>query len=251
VIEPALSDEAFLADVRGAGPGVHLWWLGQAGYLVAAGGRHLLVDPYLSDSLTAKYAGTDTPHVRMTGRVVAPEELAFVDVVLSTHEHTDHLDAETLQPILRGGAALLVCPAGTVDEARERGGVEPTPIREGATVEVAGFHVEAVPAEHPGPHCVGYVLTVDGLRIYHSGDTTAVPDVPPVEVAILPINGKLGNMDGVTAARAARRIGAGLAIPCHYAMFRFNTASTREFTAECRRLKQPSRVLRAGERLTL
>ena len=250
MIEPALADDAFLADVRAAGPGVHLWWLGQSGYLLAAGGRHLLVDPYLSDSLTAKYAGTDTPHVRMTRRVVAPEELAFADVVLSTHAHTDHLDAETLEPILRGGGTL-VAPAGTVDEARRRSGVEPTPIAEGDAVEIPGFRVEAVPAEHTGPHCVGYVITAGGIRVYHSGDTTSVPDVPPVEVALLPINGKLGNLDGVAAARAARRIGAGLAIPCHYATFRFNTASTREFTAECRRLKQPSRVLRAGERLTL
>ena len=44
---------------------------------------------------------TDKPHVRMTRRVVAPERLDFVDVVTSSHNHTDHLDAETLGP-LRG-----------------------------------------------------------------------------------------------------------------------------------------------------
>ena len=83
MIEPALADDAFLADVSAAGDA--LWWLGQIGFLLKRGGRFLLVDPYLSDSLTAKYAGTDTPHVRMTRRVVAPEGLGFVDVVLVTH----------------------------------------------------------------------------------------------------------------------------------------------------------------------
>ena len=50
------------------------------------GAKHrILIDPYLSDSLTHKYAGTDRPHVRMTERVVAPERLTFIDVVTSSH----------------------------------------------------------------------------------------------------------------------------------------------------------------------
>ncbi len=87
--------------------GTHVWWLGQSGFLIGHEGRHLLVDPYLSDSLTEKYEGTETPHVRMHPHVVAPEQLAFVDVVLSTHGHTDHLDGDTLRAI----GAPLVAPA--------------------------------------------------------------------------------------------------------------------------------------------
>jgi L-ascorbate metabolism protein UlaG (beta-lactamase superfamily) len=250
VREPALADDAFLVDVRGAGDGLNLWWLGQSGFLIAWEGRHLVIDPYLSDSLTAKYAGTETPHLRMTRRVVAPEALDFVDAVASTHAHTDHLDPETLPAILARGATL-VCPARIADVARERSGVEPATVAEGEAVEIAGFRIEAVPAEHPGPHCVGYVVSAGRYRVYHSGDTEAVPDVAPVDVALLPINGKLGNLDGIRAARAARRIGAGVAVPCHFAMFRFNTASTAPFTSECRKLRQEYRVLRNGERLSL
>ena len=55
--------------------------------------------PYLSDSLTAKYAGTDKPHVRMTERAIDPARLDFIDVVTSSHNHTDHLDHETLWPL--------------------------------------------------------------------------------------------------------------------------------------------------------
>src|SRR5437764_5124114 len=90
---------------------VHLWWLGQSGFLVQWQNHHLLLDPYLSDSLTHKYAETDKPHVRMTERVIAPERLDFIDVVTSSHNHTDHLDAETLGPLMRVNPKLqLVVP---------------------------------------------------------------------------------------------------------------------------------------------
>ena len=228
--------------------GTHVWWLGQSGFLLGCEGRHLLVDPYLSDSLTAKYEGTETPHVRMRPRVVAPEQLAYVDVVLSTHGHTDHLDAETLRAV----GAPVVAPARIVELARERSGGEVTGVSEGETVEAAGFRVTAVPAEHPGEHCVGYLIEAGDHRLYHSGDTAWVdPGVRGVDVAFLPINGKLGNLDGPDAARLAQTVGAALAVPCHFGMFEFNTATPDAFVAECERLGQPYRVLGLGERLTL
>src|SRR6266496_3422639 len=104
MIQPALQGDAFLADVAAAREGFehfHLWWLSQSGFLLQWQGKHLLFDPYLSDSLTKKYAATEKPHVRMTERVIAPERLNFIDVVTASHTHTDHLDAETLIPLLR------------------------------------------------------------------------------------------------------------------------------------------------------
>ena len=228
--------------------GTHVWWLGQSGFLIGCEGRHLLVDPYLSDSLTEKYDGTATPHIRMAPRVVAPERLTFVDVVLSTHGHTDHLDGETLRAI----GTPLVAPTGIVELARERSGGEVTGISEGETIDVTGFTVEAVPAEHPGEHCVGYVIGAGERRLYHSGDTTWLdPGVRGVDVAFLPINGKLDNLNGPEAARLAHLVEAALAVPCHYGMFEFNTATPDAFVAECERLGQPYRVLRLGEELTL
>ena len=89
-------------------------------------------------------------------------------------------------------------------------------------------------------------------RLYHSGDTTWVdPGVRSVDVAFLPINGKLGNLDGPEAARLARLVEAALAVPCHYDMFEFNTATPDAFVAECERIGQPYRVLAPGERFTL
>src|ERR1051325_9156671 len=114
MIKSVLQDDDFLADVADARDdteNVHLWWLGQSGFLVQWQNHHLLLDPYLSDSLTAKYAETDKPHVRMTERVIAPERLDFIDVVTSSHNHTDHLDPETLGPLLKANPQMeLVIP---------------------------------------------------------------------------------------------------------------------------------------------
>src|SRR4249920_1225433 len=79
----------------------HLWWLGQSGYLLQWKGKRVLIDPYLSDSLTKKYAATEKPHVRISERVLDPELLRNISIVTSSHNHTDHLDAETLIPVLK------------------------------------------------------------------------------------------------------------------------------------------------------
>jgi L-ascorbate metabolism protein UlaG (beta-lactamase superfamily) len=265
VIEPALADDAFLADVeRAPVSAVHLWWLGQSGFLVKHRGRFALLDPYLSDSLTRKYTDTDRPHVRMTRRVVEPARLGFVDVVTASHGHTDHLDPETLRPICAAGAKL-VCPGEVAALARERSGVEPVGVRDSDRVRFAGFEIERVPAAHEelSDEFAGFVLTLGAHRIYHAGDTVwhdaIVERVRPFEVtvALVPINGSArergvaGNLDGVAAARLAHAVGARVAVPMHYEMFEFNTAAPDAFVQEARRLGQDVAVLRAGERLTL
>ena len=98
-----------------------LWWLGQSGYLLQWRGRRVLIDPYLSDSLTRKYADTDKPHIRMYPRVLDPALLSGIDIVSSSHNHTDHLDAETLQPVLANNPGIaFVIPEANRDFVAER-----------------------------------------------------------------------------------------------------------------------------------
>ena len=123
LIQPVLKDDELLADIAAARSQTdrfHLWWLGQSGFLVQWQGRHLLIDPYLSDSLTKKYAATDKPHVRMTAIPIAPERLDFIDVVTSSHNHTDHLDHETLWPLRRANPQLLDDHPGSQPRLRRR-----------------------------------------------------------------------------------------------------------------------------------
>jgi len=275
MIKPLLRDGAFIADVTAAREDFehfHLWWLGQSGFLLQWQGQQLLFDPYLSDSLTKKYAATDKPHVRMTERVVAPERLNFIDGVTSSHNHTDHLDPETLGPLLRANPKMdLVIPEANREFVIDRLKIAaemPRGLDAGQFTTVAGFGIHAVPAAHEqlerdqnGRYTfLGYVVEFGSAFIYHSGDTVLYDGMKewlrrwPVDVALLPINGRAperrvaGNLWGREAAQLAKDIGARLVIPCHYEMFEFNTATPDEFVAECRRLDQPHRVLRAGER---
>lgn len=277
MIKPALQDDAFLADVADASGDeglFHLWWVGQSGFLLKHGPGYVLFDPYLSDSLTKKYAGSAKPHVRMSERVVAPEHLNFVDVVTSTHAHTDHLDPETLQSLFGNphpvhGDVRMVLPRALTKLATERCAQTcPVlmPVDVDAPTDVRWFNFHAVPAAHDkidrdqaGNHLyLGYVTRFGSFGVYHSGDTVVydgmaekVRALGPIDVAILPINGKVGNMGGRDAARLAKDIGARLVIPCHYDMFEFNTADPyAEFVPECERIGQPYRVLRLGERLS-
>jgi L-ascorbate metabolism protein UlaG (beta-lactamase superfamily) len=267
MIRPLRAGAAFLADVGDAGEGLHLWWLGQSGFLVAYDGRHLLLDPYLSDSLTRKYAGTDKPHVRMTERVIDPARLGFVDVVTASHGHTDHLDPDTLRAL---PDARLIAPAAHRDLAAERAGRPPTGIDDGETVEAAGFSVTAVPAAHDEIERdaagrmlhLGYVVRCGPFAIYHAGDTVPYDGMTErvgggIDVALLPINGRAperrvaGNLTGEEAAALAHELGARLAVPMHFEMFEFNTEPPDAFVAACERLGQPYRVLRGGERLSV
>jgi L-ascorbate metabolism protein UlaG (beta-lactamase superfamily) len=273
VIEPLQRDEVFLADVRAAGTeapdALHVWWLGQSGFLVRWQDAHVLLDPYLSESLTAKYADTDKPHVRMTARVVEPGRLGFVDVVTSSHTHTDHLDADTLRPLHAANPRLtLVTAEANRAAAAQRLGREAgecVGLSEGEPREVAGFTFTAVPAAHEerSAETIGLIVRAGPWTIYHSGDTLWFPGLEEVlrphgvDLALLPINGRAperrvaGNLDGREAAELAQAIGARLVVPCHYDMFTFNTASPDLFVETCRRIGQPFRVLRAGERLSL
>jgi L-ascorbate metabolism protein UlaG (beta-lactamase superfamily) len=278
MIKPIQQEEDFLEDVRRAREEptrLHLWWLGQSGFLVQWQGRHLLFDPYLSDSLTHKYAATDKPHVRMTERVVAPERLDFIDVVTSSHNHTDHLDRDTLVPLLKANPRLeLIIPEANREFVVNRLEIpveQPRGLNAGESVSAAGFKIHAVPAAHNevekdqgGRHkFLGYVVEAGPMTIYHSGDTLRYEGMEdwlcrrPIDIALLPINGDrperrvAGNLDGRQAATLAKDIGAGVVIPCHFDMFEFNTASPDEFIATAQSLHQPHRVLRCGERWSM
>lgn len=279
MIKPILQGDTFLEDVQRAKNNpdqLHLWWLGQSGYLIQWQGRHLLLDPYLSDSLTKKYAGTNKPHVRMTERLIAPERLDFVDAVASSHNHTDHLDGETLIPLLKANPNLTVIVSrANVDFAAERLRVMPerlTPIRaDDEPIELDPFTFHAIPSAHEtleqdenGDHrFIGLFIQVGKWTIYHSGDCVLYDGLIErlkkwrIDLALLPINGRdpargvAGNFTSEEAAQLGKEINAGLVVPCHYEMFEFNTVSPEGFVKAAEKIRQNYRLLKCGERLDL
>jgi L-ascorbate metabolism protein UlaG (beta-lactamase superfamily) len=252
----------------------HLWWLGQSGFLLQWKGKRVLIDPYLSDSLTKKYAATDKPHVRMSERVVDPASLFSISIVTSSHNHTDHLDADTLIPILRNNPGIkFIIPEANREFVAERVGCEkefPHGLNAGRSVTIDEFTFHGIPAKHnkiekdENGNCkfLGYVISFGGHNIYHSGDSLWFDQMInlllpfKVDVAILPINGNdparkvAGNLNCEEAARLGKTIDARCVVPCHYDMFTFNTADVNEFVQAAKKIDQPYQILRGGEKFT-
>lgn len=249
---------------------LQVWWLGQSGFLLQWRGHRLIFDPYLSDSLTHKYAGTPKPHIRMSERVIDPSLLRDIAVVTSSHNHTDHLDRDTLVPLLEQNPGIhFVIPEANRAFVVERVDCAydfPLGLSDGDRLEVAPFTIHALPARHneisrdAQGHCrhLGYVVTVGNRSIYHSGDTLFYEEMVDllkpfrVDLALLPINGHDpargvdGNLNAEEAARLGKAIGAGCVIPCHYDLFYFNTADPEAFVHHAQTVEQPYAVLGLG-----
>jgi len=248
-----------------------VWWLGQSGFLVYTPAATILFDPYLSDSLTRKYENTDKPHTRVTELVISPELLTDIDVITSSHNHTDHLDAETLLALLEvNPQARLVIPRANRTFVLDRLGDVDSSLEEidaGESIMVGNVTLHGIPAAHNAVdrddqgccRFLGFIAQTNDQTFYHSGDTLMhnelVPAILPFEpdVAFVPINGNkperrvAGNLDGREAAELAKATHAGIAIPHHFDMFAFNTASPEFFASECERIEQPFRVMQNGE----
>ena len=199
---------------------LRLHWLGQAGFVIESHLLRWLIDPYLSDSLANKYRGTRFDHVRMMPAPIAPTALPPVDTVLCTHRHTDHMDPDTLQPLAAAQPALrFVVPAASRDEAARRCAVT----NERLILAHVGQHIdqgsvayiepiasahESLSVDASGEHeWLGYVMTIGGIRIYHSGDCIPYDGLPDllrkrnIDIALLPVNGRdstrqAGNIPG-------------------------------------------------------
>jgi L-ascorbate 6-phosphate lactonase len=228
----------------GAGQ-VALWWLGQAGFALRAGGVTLLIDPFLSSG-----------HNRLVPLPFAPEQADGVDAILCTHEHIDHLDADTLPAMAAASPdARVVVPTPIVSQVIDLGiapervlGVQPE-----EPVELGGVTVHPLPACHGVDMAdaysfgrelsgglyrfLGFVVEAEGMRVYHAGDTIVYDGMEDwlrrlaPNVVLLPINGRdryreaqniVGNMDHREAAELATAVGVDLLIPMHYDMFAIN-----------------------------
>lgn len=273
LIKPKQKDDVLLNDILSfeSDTAFKVWWLGQSGFLIKWQGKYLLFDPYLSDSLTIKYQYTDKPHVRMSELVIEPGRLNFIDVVTSSHNHTDHLDAATLVPLLKNNPRIkFIVPEANRDFVVKRIECQqdfPIGLNNGLSFEYAGFKITGIPAAHntierdEKGQCkfMGYVVQFDKYAVYHSGDTLWFDGLNEllkpygVDIAFLPINGNkperkvAGNMNPEEAALLGKTIDARLVIPHHYHLFEFNTENPELFIAQCEKHQVNYKVLELGE----
>ena len=144
------------------------------------------------------------------------------DVILVTHEHFDHFDRDTIATLKKDGTEIVANPA--VQKMLGAG----TALANGDQRTLAkDIKLDAVPAYnttpghtqfHPKGRDNGYVLTIDGLRIYIAGDTEDIPEMSAlkdIDVAFLPCNQPY-TMTPEQVAKAARTIKPKVLFPYHY-----------------------------------
>jgi L-ascorbate metabolism protein UlaG (beta-lactamase superfamily) len=142
-----------------------------------------------------------------------------VDLILISHDHFDHCSPEDVEKI-RGKDTVIVTDASSA--SRFKGDVRV--VVPGDRLKVKGVEIEVWPAYntdkefHPKESgMLSFVVTLDGVRYYHAGDTDYIPEMKNVktDVAFLPVSGTYV-MTVTQAVEAARIIKPRLAIPIHY-----------------------------------
>ncbi len=133
-------------------------------------------------------------HIDPWGRLADYSKLPKADIVLLTHHHQDHLDADALAKISSGETQFI--ETKDVHDILKKGRV----MKNGDTLTLDGISIEAVPAYnttkgheqyHPKGRDNGYVLTIGGKRIYIAGDTEDIPEMASlknIDIAFLPMN---------------------------------------------------------------
>jgi L-ascorbate metabolism protein UlaG (beta-lactamase superfamily) len=201
----ASSPEQMLAKIH---------WLGQATVKIEAGGKIIYIDPYQL------------------------EQPDHADIVLITHSHEDHLAPGAIAKIAQA-TTRFIAPQSCVASLESKFKTTVTVVEPGNVVDIGDIHIAAVPAYnvvktnfHPKANkWVGYLLKIDGVTIYHAGDTERIPEMKDLtcDIALLPL-GQTYTMNSVQdAADAALDVKTKIAVPIHYGLYEGQAGDAETF----------------------
>ena len=176
-------------------------------------------------SIQINYNGLEI-QVDPVGKGMKPEtdysQFPKADIILVTHEHHDHFDSDAIAQLTKASTKIYLNPA--VHKMFGSGKA----LKNGDKVKIANdITIEAVPAYnttpgrekfHPKGRDNGYILTLDGMRIYIAGDTEDIPEmanIKDISIAFLPCNQPY-TMTIEQAANAAKIIKPKVLFPYHY-----------------------------------
>ena len=157
------------------------------------------------------------------------------DLVLITHDHSDHCSLDDIEKIQQPETIFVT----EKDSAQKLSGTIKT-VKPGDSLGIDNVKIEAIPAYnldkdfHPKANgWLGFVLEMDGIRIYHAGDTDHIPEMKNlnVDIALLPVSGTYV-MTADEAVEAALAINPGVAIPMHYGAIVGDSSDADTFKAK-------------------
>lgn len=193
-------------------------WIGHSALLLE-GSRKVLIDPFLSGNPAA---------------TVSLDDITECDVVIATHDHSDHL-GDSFEICKKTGAVFV--SLYEISELAEKEGLIAEMMNVGGTIENRGVKVSMVPALHTaglGGTAVGVVVELDGVVVYHAGDTGLTMDMALIgemykpDIAFLPIDGRF-TMTPRLAAKAVELLKVQKVVPFHFDTFPAIESSPEEF----------------------
>ncbi|WP_282936249.1 MBL fold metallo-hydrolase [Paenibacillus sp. RC67] len=255
-----------------------VWFFGQESVAIKGKATVIHVDPFYSD-----YLEQINGIKRTYPTLVKPEHITTLDFCLITHEHEDHLDPWTLKVIAEQcPETRFMAPFSCRAMLEANCGIASERIIDALTgewIELEGregekIRIKPIPAAHEtlettgterAHRYVGYLLELNGVKVYHAGDTVIYPGLmenlaqEAIDLGMLPINGRdyfrtsggiVGNMNYREAAELAKAVHMDMVIPLHYDMFAGNSEKPGNFvqTLYERYPEQKCHVMARGER---
>lgn len=220
-----------------------LQYLGHSCFLINTGSLNILIDPFITENPKSP---------------VKLSDMKDIDVILVTHGHSDHL-GDAIE-IAERNAAKIIC----IFELANLLGDNAVGMNIGGTISLAddvnvsmviAHHSSSYKGKYAGP-AVGFVISVNGLNIYHAGDTGIFYDMEligtmyDIDVALLPI-GDVYTMSPETAAYACKLIKPQIAVPMHHSTFDLLSGDPKAFKELTEMEKTKVKIMDIGEKIKL
>jgi len=189
-------------------------WLGHASFFIDSDLAKIYIDPY---------------QIKKT----SPQ----ADIILITHEHFDHFSPEDIKKIAKSDT-ILVGPRTILGKTNYSTKV----MSPGEKLKLKNIEIEGVYAYnvnknfHPKKNeYLGFLITIEGTRIYHAGDTDLIPEMKNIkaDIVLLPVGGTY-TMNAKEAAEAVKLLNPKIAIPMHWGSIVGSQKDAEEFKKLCK-----------------